>query len=82
MTVNYCYCKNFYTSRTKDDAFSRTSKYVERAGNIGSEYGLSVLLDPQLDDYFYKILPINGFKVNGKNKKLRNNNYKLQINNF
>ncbi|XP_012234766.2 sodium channel protein Nach-like [Linepithema humile] len=61
------YCCTFNYARRNDcfgsakDVFA--SQYVERIMNIGSEYGLSVLLNPQLDDYFYKILPINGFKI-------------------
>ncbi|XP_026828089.1 sodium channel protein Nach [Ooceraea biroi] len=62
------YCCTFNYARRNDgfgsariDVFA--SQYIEHMSNIGPEYGLSVLLDPELDDYFYKILPINGFKV-------------------
>lgn len=51
------------TSSAQNDVFA--SQHIERSTNIGPEYGLSVLLDPRLDDRFYKILPIDGFKVNG-----------------
>ncbi|XP_011151006.2 sodium channel protein Nach [Harpegnathos saltator] len=62
------YCCTFNYARRNDgfgsaqnDVF--TSEHIEHSTNIGSEYGLSVLLNPRLDDFFYKTLPINGFKI-------------------
>ncbi|KAF7401134.1 hypothetical protein HZH68_006954 [Vespula germanica] len=45
------------------DSFVFASQTVERSKETGSEYGLSVLLNPLLYDYTYKLLPILGFKI-------------------
>ncbi|XP_014481168.1 PREDICTED: sodium channel protein Nach-like isoform X2 [Dinoponera quadriceps] len=62
------YCCTFNYARRNDgfgsaqnDVF--TSERIEHSTNIGPEYGLSVLLNPHFDDSFYKILPIDGFKI-------------------
>ncbi|XP_032686205.1 sodium channel protein Nach-like isoform X2 [Odontomachus brunneus] len=59
-TFNYARRNDGFGS-AQNDVF--TSQHIERSTNIGSEYGLSILLNPHLDDSFYKILPMNGFKI-------------------
>ncbi|KAK2576859.1 hypothetical protein KPH14_005491 [Odynerus spinipes] len=39
------------------------SQTIERLRETGPEYGLSVLLNPQLHDYAFRILPVLGFKI-------------------
>lgn len=41
----------------------RIHQEVKLVKHVGFKYGLSVSLNPMLDDYFYSILPITGFKV-------------------
>lgn len=36
---------------------------VERSSLINPEYGLSVVLNSRVDDYYYKSMPSNGFKI-------------------
>ncbi|KAI4493727.1 hypothetical protein M0804_001903 [Polistes exclamans] len=65
--TNNGYCCTFNSARRVDlhnkDSFIFTSKTIKRSKEAGSEYGLSVLLNPQLYDYAYKLLPIQGFKI-------------------
>ncbi|XP_035717973.1 sodium channel protein Nach-like [Vespa mandarinia] len=62
------YCCTFNSARRFNDfgdtdSFTFASQMVERSKETGSEYGLSVLLNPQLYDYAYKLLPIIGLKI-------------------
>ncbi|XP_015190554.1 PREDICTED: sodium channel protein Nach-like [Polistes dominula] len=65
--TNNGYCCTFNSARRvglhNKDSFIFTSQTIKRSKEAGSEYGLSVLLNPQLYDYAYKLLPIQGFKV-------------------
>lgn len=36
---------------------------VHKVDDLGIEHGLTVLLDPFLDDYFFPILPVKGWKA-------------------
>lgn len=37
--------------------------YIHEVMDLGIERGLTVVMDPLLDDYFYSIMPIVGWKA-------------------
>ncbi|XP_016838965.2 sodium channel protein Nach-like [Nasonia vitripennis] len=51
----------FGSSSTKRSGF--VSSMVERSTLINPEYGLSVVLNSRIDDYYYKSMPSNGFEI-------------------
>ena len=53
--------RNYYSNRLNN--MINLMRDQERVQSLGIESGLSVILDPLLDDYFYSILPIKGWKV-------------------
>ncbi|KAG5323177.1 NACH protein, partial [Pseudoatta argentina] len=62
------YCCTFNYVRESDDIpelnnMIKLTRDQERVENLGIEHGLSVIMDPLLDDNFYSILPIKGWKV-------------------
>ncbi|XP_076220536.1 sodium channel protein Nach-like isoform X3 [Nomia melanderi] len=69
------HCMEYFEVRRTHNGFCCTFNYIpgykQKQGNqevklvkrVGLRYGLSVGLNPMLDDYFYSILPITGFKV-------------------
>lgn len=48
-----------------DVANAKWSK-VYKVEELGIEHGLSIVMDPFLDDYFFPILPVVGWKVSIK----------------
>ncbi|XP_066585154.1 sodium channel protein Nach-like [Prorops nasuta] len=67
-TTRNGYCCTFNYGR-RDGAFGSAqrdifaSQRVERSKNTGPQFGLSILLNPQLEDYSFSILPSNGFQI-------------------
>ncbi|EZA49292.1 Sodium channel protein Nach [Ooceraea biroi] len=63
------FCCTFNYMREKDDILENTeavidpSLYMHKVDDLGIERGLTVVMDPLLDDYFYPILPTIGWKV-------------------
>ncbi|KAG5312443.1 NACH protein, partial [Acromyrmex insinuator] len=62
------YCCTFNYVRESDDIpdlnnMIKLTRDQERVETLGIENGLSVLMDPLLDDNFYSILPFRGWKV-------------------
>ncbi|XP_071629455.1 sodium channel protein Nach isoform X2 [Temnothorax longispinosus] len=61
------YCCTFNYARESDDILELPdvieSIPVHHVDDLGIERGLTVVMDPLLDDYFYSILPIVGWKV-------------------
>ncbi|XP_050461487.1 sodium channel protein Nach-like [Cataglyphis hispanica] len=48
---------------TMRDVIKEPLGKVHKVDDLGIEHGLTVLLDPFLDDYFYSILPVKGWKI-------------------
>ncbi|XP_077258876.1 sodium channel protein Nach [Temnothorax americanus] len=61
------YCCTFNYARESDDILELPDVIepisVHHVDDLGIERGLTVVMDPLLDDYFYSILPIVGWKV-------------------
>ncbi|XP_011872444.1 PREDICTED: sodium channel protein Nach-like [Vollenhovia emeryi] len=61
------YCCTFNYARESDDIpvmnGTLESLYIHQIADLGIERGLTVVMDPLLDDYFSSILPIKGWKV-------------------
>ncbi|XP_018343778.1 PREDICTED: sodium channel protein Nach-like [Trachymyrmex septentrionalis] len=62
------YCCTFNYVRESDDIpelnnMIKLTRNQERVKTLGIENGLSVIMDPLLDDNFYSILPFTGWKV-------------------
>ncbi|KYN23421.1 Sodium channel protein Nach, partial [Trachymyrmex cornetzi] len=63
------YCCTFNYVRESDDipdepnSMIKLTRDQERVETLGMKHGLSVLMDPLLDDNFYSILPVQGWKV-------------------
>ncbi|KAG5344188.1 PPK28 protein, partial [Acromyrmex heyeri] len=61
------YCCTFNYVRESDDIPEQNDETElskpEQVWDLGIERGLTVVMDPLLDDYFYSILPIKGWKV-------------------
>ncbi|OXU20265.1 hypothetical protein TSAR_015195 [Trichomalopsis sarcophagae] len=61
-TFNYARRSDgFGSSSTKRSGF--VASMVERSTLVNPEYGLSVILNSRIDDYYYKSMPSNGFKI-------------------
>lgn len=45
------------------DLFKASMSYTHKVEDLGIEHGLTVVLDPFLDDYFYPIMPVEGWKA-------------------
>ncbi|XP_076658617.1 sodium channel protein Nach-like [Halictus rubicundus] len=65
-------CSDIFSVSKTQDGFCCTFNYFsddddnrtyELAQEVGEQYGLIVTMDPMLDDYFYSVIPIIGFKV-------------------
>ncbi|EGI58123.1 Sodium channel protein Nach [Acromyrmex echinatior] len=63
------YCCTFNYVRESDDIPEQNDETElsksEQVWDLGIERGLTVVMDPLLDDYFYSILPIKGWKATG-----------------
>ncbi|KYN16497.1 Sodium channel protein Nach [Trachymyrmex cornetzi] len=61
------YCCTFNYVRESDDIPEQNDvtelSEPEQVSDLGIERGLTVVMDPLLDDYFYSILPIKGWKA-------------------
>ncbi|KAG7201468.1 hypothetical protein KM043_004228 [Ampulex compressa] len=61
------FCCTFNYAREEDDIPVETGKVkpieVQHVKDLGIGRGLTVVMDPLLEDYFYTIFPINGWKV-------------------
>ncbi|XP_018317042.1 sodium channel protein Nach, partial [Mycetomoellerius zeteki] len=60
------YCCTFNYVRESDDIFEQNNvtemSEPLKVFDLGIERGLTVVMNPLLDDYFYSILPIKGWK--------------------
>lgn len=57
------YCCTFNYLRQDDEDFENVPLKVMPVKDLGIERGLTVVMEPYLDDYFYSFLPIIGWKV-------------------
>ncbi|XP_072744920.1 sodium channel protein Nach isoform X2 [Anoplolepis gracilipes] len=63
------FCCTFNYVREGDDILAMSDvikaplKYTHKVENLGIERGLTVVLDPFLDDYFFPMLPVMGWKI-------------------
>ncbi|XP_029165018.1 sodium channel protein Nach-like [Nylanderia fulva] len=63
------FCCTFNYVRERDDiptmreVFEAKQSNVHKIDELGIEHGLSVVMEPFLDDYFYPIMPVTGWKI-------------------